>query len=496
METLKKLLSHDGYEVLNFLENHQISNVNEIGLWAWIANRWIYWNESGSYHRIYTSTTYFQCNQQGWREFVNHTEEIRNAIFLKIRDKIKQYLSEKETDTVLLAGKIFNVAYPRWVSVGNGDTKGYDENVPMLWENFKPYRHYFEQILGEFEIFDNEWITTAQVMWEHCRWVGDKYEDYFSQEASGYFLEKAILLNPKQPIHYINLRDKREIRPDYDKPPIQTDIFTQLQSHLGLIYLYYAQWQNFHKQNTNEAKKYYLKFIESEPNLLPDNIFKFYCECAYERMYSPSVQTALTQLAEICIQNDDIREAEKYLQEAINKQKNNFLAPYQLLADLKYKQGHINEAIHLLEQKIEIWNTANSLIKKVYFEVSYEPQNNQYYYLEGNYYTRIDITFLHQHLVQLADWCWKAKEYIKAQKNYKQLRLLINNPEYVWMVKRVANIDLNELKIEVLEKQMEIAFILKDYWQALGIFEQIEKIKHPNEKSIIIKEQIKKILKH
>ncbi len=66
----------------------------------------------------------------------------------------------------------------------------------------------------------------------------------------------------------------------------------------------------------------------------------------------------------------------------------------------------------------------------------------------------------------------------------------------MWMVKRVANIDLNELKIEVLEKQMEIAFILKDYWQALGIFEQIEKIKYPNEKSMIIKEQIKKILKH
>jgi len=428
METLKKLLSHDGNEVIEFLEKNQISDTHEIGLWVWVANRWIYWNESSSYHRICTHPTYFQCNQEGWRTFTNNTEEIRNIIFLKIRDKTSSYLSDKETDEILLAGKIFNVAYPRWVSVGNGDTKGYDENAPMLWEYFKPYQHYFESILGKYELFDYEWITTAQVMWEHYRWVGDKYEDYFSEESSGYFLEKSVQLNPKQPIHYINLRDKREISSDYNKPPIQNDVFTQLQSYLGLIYLYYAQWQNFQKKNLNEAKKYYLKFLESEPNLIPDNTFRFYCECAYERMYPPSVQTALTELAEIYIQNNDMEEAEKYLWQAVSKQKNNFQAPYQILAELKYKQGDIKETIHLLEQKIDIWLAKP---KKVYFEVFYAPQNHQYYYLEGNSYTRISIEFLHEHLSKIAQLCWDTQEYKKAQKIYKQLRQLVNNQEYI-----------------------------------------------------------------
>ncbi|MCU0439269.1 MAG: hypothetical protein MUC49_15335 [Raineya sp.] len=493
MEMLEKLLSHDGNEVIEFLEKNTLLDTNEIGLWAWVANRWIYWNESGSYHRICTSATYFQCNQQGWRTFTNNTEEIRNTIFLKIRKQIMEYLSEEETDKLLLAGKIFNIAYPRWVSVGNGDTKGYDENVPMLWEHFKPYQHYFKKILEKHELFDYEWITTAQVMWEHYRWVGDKYEDYFSQEASGYFLEKSVQLNPKHPIHYINLRDKREIHLEYDKPPVQNNVFTHLQSNLGLTYLYYAQWQNFQKQNSDEAKKYYLKFMEGEPNLLLDNIFRFYCECAYERMYPPSVQTALTELAEICIHNNDIREAEKYLWQAVSKQKNNFQTPYQLLAELKYKQGDIREAIHLLEQKIETWVTQS---KKVYFEVFYAPQNHQYYYLEGNSYTRVRVEFLHEHLNKMAHLCWDIEEYKAAQKIYKQLRQLVNNQEYVWMVKRVANIDLKDLKIEILEKQMELAFILKDYWQALSIFEQIEQIKIPNEKLLSIKEQIKSILKH
>jgi len=61
------------------------------------------------------------------------------------------------------------------------------------------------------------------------------------------------------------------------------------------------------------------------------------------------------------------------------------------------------------------------------------------------------------------------------------------------MIKRVANIDLKDLKLEILEKQIEIAFVLKDYWQALSIFEQIQ---NPTENLLSIREQIKNILKY
>jgi len=490
MKTPKKLLSHDACEVLSFLEKNQITSPKEIGLWAWVANRWLYWNDSDRYHRICTSPTYFQCNQQGWRAFTNHTEEIRNEIFLKIKSNIEKYLPEQEALNMLSAGKIFHIAYPRWVSVGNGDTKGYDEDVSSFWDKFKPYKQHFEEILGLIELLDNEWITTAQVMWEHYRWVGDRYEDHFSKEAAGYFLEKAIELHPSQPIHYIILRDKKEIRPHYDKPPTQTDKFTKLQSQLGLTYLYYAQYQYFHNNDLQEAYTYYLQFIESEPDLLPDNIFRFYAECAYERMYPPSIQLALTELAKICIEKNWFEEAEQHLLQAIHKRKDNFQAPYQVLADLKYQQGYVQEAISLLEQKIEVWTLSE---KKTYFEVFYEPQHNQYYSLEGNHYTRIKVVFLHDYLMQMAYWCWDTKEYAKAQKCYKRLRLLLDNQEYVSKVKYVAKIDFKSFKIEILEKQMELAFILKDYWQALSIFEQI---KVPSEKSQAIKDQIKTILKY
>ncbi len=239
MNNLENLLSKNGLVVLEFLNHCPPATPQDLGWLAWAYARWQYWA------KVHTRVDrqFFQCQQLEWRTFTSDVTTIIAEIQQKIYAIIQNQLSDYKVDNLLEAAGIFNVAYPEKVSVGNGDTDGYDENIPAYWVAFKPYCHYFESLLGRHEIFDYEWITTAQVMWAHCRWVGDEYEDYFCAEASGYFLAKAVELKPSIPIHYINLRHKIEIidKNDYTKV-WQANEFTQLKSNIGITYLYYAQY--------------------------------------------------------------------------------------------------------------------------------------------------------------------------------------------------------------------------------------------------------------
>jgi hypothetical protein len=104
------------------------------------------------------------------------------------------------------------------VDVGNHATSGYDENVKRDWENFLPYKHHFEALLGTSPLFDAEWITAAQVIWQHYRWFQNYYDRTFSTDAAGYFLRHAVRLKPAFPIHYITIYAQRE----HSKPRLES----------------------------------------------------------------------------------------------------------------------------------------------------------------------------------------------------------------------------------------------------------------------------------
>ncbi len=491
MNDLENLLSLDAQVVGLFLKANPTISTNDLGLWAWVFARW-QTKIDNNRHRGCIEKKHFQSWQLGWRDFQNDSEDLINEICVTIKQKIRTQLSDNETDNLLIAADIFNVAYSEVVEVGNGNTDGYDENVPCHWEFFKPYRAYFEIVLGRTQVFDNEWITVAQVMWEHCRWVGDRYQDYFCEEAVGYFLAKAVELNPSIHLHYVNLRSKRSpYYPTYRSPNPQ-DEFLQLKSKLGLTYLYYAQYLYYQAFNYDLALSYYQKFVENEPDLLPNNIFRFKSECAYERMYPPSIQTALTEMGCIYLKINDLEKAEFYFQKAISIRKDNFQAPYQLLAEIKMKQGKVTEALDLWTKKIETFSLPPK--KQILFEVHYAPQNPQEYALEGDYYRRIEVSFAHEYALRIADLYFQAQNFEKAQVMYKKVKDFLNDKNYADILYFIAKIDSKPLKIKVLEKQMQIAFSTKDFWQARSISEQILKTDSQNQSALEFKELIKKSL--
>ncbi|MDX2049717.1 MAG: hypothetical protein SFT93_00860, partial [Rickettsiaceae bacterium] len=434
MNNLEKILSPNAQDVLEFLATNPTLTKPDIGLLAWTYARWQYITETHTTRRNIRGeyTRFFQCLELKWRDFNYSNTTIISEICQKIYEILKAQLPNNQIDSLLQAAKFFNIAYPEIVEVGNGDTEGYDENAPMLWEHFKPYCIYFEYLLGKYQVFDYEWISTAQVLWEHCRWVGNQYEDYFCEKATGYFLAKAVALNPSIPIHYLHLRSQRvRYKDNYHSEMLENDVFIQLNSPLGMTFLYYAQYLHYQLANNELALKYYQKFLDYEPELLPENRFNFKSESAYARMYPPSTQTALTEMGEIYLQNDDLAKAEMFFEQAISLRPNNFQAPYQLLAEVREKQGKHLVKAQLWEQKIETFELSKLKgIQAICWEVHYAPQNQSYYPLDGNYYTRIRVSYPHEYAQKAADFYFISRMYSEAQRMYKKLKQFLKDDIY------------------------------------------------------------------
>lgn len=337
---------------------------------AWIGAKWclVYTDRFNQYEYTDNTLTYklypdyedMQVISEEWWSYLFSTapQEIRQEIRRQVLRLLSQHFLPDEAEGLLKAAEFFYVAYPEIQGIGNADGVFYDDDVPRLWEQYKPYSAYFEAFLGKSELFDNEFITIAQVLWLHYRWTS-----YFSEEAVGYFLKKAVELNPTVPIQYIKLET-------YSKKTDAKKEHHLLQSNQGLTYYCYADFLYYHEKDYAKALAYYEQFVTLEPCLLPYNLIPLDVHYVREFMYPPSTQMALAQIAQIYRLQKDYAKAKMYAKEAIALRENNFQTPYELLAEMLEEEGDLKGAIALYEQKVKAMEQC--IIKGYWSEYSVE----------------------------------------------------------------------------------------------------------------------------
>ena len=299
-----------------------------------------------------------------------------------------------EVDSLIEAALFFNIAYPEAVGIGNADADEFADTAYDRWDKFEPRRERFEKLLGRFEAFDQEWITVAQVLWQNHRWSGK-----FHEEAACYFLQKAITLRPKIPIHYLNFVDiyqtdkKQEIK---------------LQSPLGVTHFYLAEYLFYFKKDYVQALKHYSVFVKEEPSLLPNNTFELDGRFEYQRVYPASTQEGLTQIARIHMLCNHLDDAKAYLQQAIESRPDNFQAPFELLAEINIQEGKVKEAIELLLNKIKA-------MKKKAFYIVFDPNEKEGKSLFHESYSRTKTIYLYEFKKRVGELLLQMSQYEAAE---------------------------------------------------------------------------------
>lgn len=436
-QPLQRLYSRDGRAVLHcfLLHSHwAVAKEDAVGL-AWIGSKWqmvytdrgdmSHYNEETLSYKLRPYDTDFQSVALNWWKYEQGTvdEETRLAIINFVLAQLKHHFSEEEAVGLLQASEIFSCAYPETQGIGNADGVFFDESIAGAWHLYFPYKHHFEAFVGKHQIFDNEWITLAQVLWQHYRWTYD-----FSAEATAYFLAKAVEFTPALPIQYINLHAYQAGKEK------EADAHHVLQSNMGMTYYYYAEFLYYHEKDYAKALAYYAQFVALEPALLPHNLIELDANFASEFVYPPSTQMALAQIAHIYRLQNNREKAKEYIEKAIAIRENNFETPYELLAEMLEEEGNIQEAIFLYEKKINAMQS--SIIRQYYgrssvqYYLVYAPEKEttQYAYF-GTYY-RAKVVFLHDFYLKIAELYTQNQEPKKAKEATQKAQKIRQSPKH------------------------------------------------------------------
>jgi hypothetical protein len=498
----KYLLSNDAKKVLTALDEIESLEEAEYDLFAWVWARWTYYAETLSFRRL-METEYYQCHTLGWRQ-MKHGYKAASAkqaimVYTAIERLLEAHCGKTEARSIIAAAMIFNGGYSEMVDVGNHATSGYDENVKRDWENFLPYKHHFEALLGTSPLFDAEWITAAQVIWQHYRWFQNYYDRTFSAGAAGYFLRHAVRLKPDFPIHYITIYAQRERYKREVLNPLQEEQYATLQTPLGITFLYHAQYCNFHEGLYDEALEYYERFLECEKELLPDNIFEIRPEYATQNMLQASSEQALTEMAVMMLKQGNMPQAEVFCEQAIAMRPNYFQAPYQVLARIRFEEGYILDAARLLEKKAVILRDSVTCTTSwgshaPYFEITYNPECKHTSSVRGDLLTRVEVHFIHEFAQQAAMLFLQAQYLCGVQRMLKFCKQFLRDLHYSEMYRWMKKRDVKREMAGILEWQAEIAFWAKDYWQARLLQMQWKEIEPGNPRAEALKQEITRVL--
>ncbi|TAE26126.1 MAG: hypothetical protein EAZ92_11125 [Candidatus Kapaibacterium sp.] len=508
----KYLLSNDAKKILSALDEIDSLEEADYGLFAWLWVRWEwYYSITQRDYRRLMETEYFQCHTLGWRQmkygYKAASGKQATMVYSAIERLLEAHCGKTETRKLIAAAMIFNDGYSEMVDHGNHASSGYDVNVERDWKDFLPYKHHFEALLGTSPLFDAEWITAAQVIWQHFRWFKNDYDRTFSADAAGYFLCHAVRLKPAFPIHYMVILSQRERYKRGDWNPFQEDQYATLQTPLGITFLYHAQYCNFHEARYDEALEYYQRFLDCEQGLLPDNIFEIRPEYAMYNMLQASSQQALAEMAVMMLKQGNMRQAEVFCEQAIAMRPNYFQAPYQVLARIRLEQGYTLDAARLLEKKAVIFRdsvtrTAWWGSHAPYFEITYNPECKQNSFVRGDSLTRIERYFIHQFAQQAAMLFLQAQNLCGVQRMLKFCKCMpqyfcFDYSETYTMQEKPTMFPELAMKQElagILEWQAEIAFWTKDYWQARLLQMQWEEIEPENLRAVALKQEITRVL--
>ena len=442
-----------------------------LALCAWVWHRW----DAASPAVRYRKYQLFQANALGWRQMDDPAggEEIRVAL----AGLLQQQLPAQWED-LLQAAALFTCAYPVDVYVGNGDVGGYLTDCQQHWQAFEPFREWFEQALPLAETLAYEWITVAQVFWNHFRWQpDDSYDGTFSEPACAYLLARAVTLDCALPIQYYYFYEER---PYYEGEDRVEGQLLSLQSGLGLTYFFYAQFCQYHRQELGEALTYYRRFLELEPDCLPDNRFYVDNRDATLRTYPPSTQEALTEIGNIELLQQQPGAAGHAFEQAVALRPDNAQAPYERLAYLHRQQGNLPATLHYLALKAQV---CTQVVERGYGHQSvgigayfcYDPASltpqplttTPSGYSFSDLALRVRIERVGELYKQLADgYFYELHDYQQAGIYYK--KYLAYPRQYLrYQPAQEAN------RTDAAESQIRLAMEMGDYWQARSLCEKL-----------------------
>lgn len=499
------LLSNDAKKVLSALDEIDSLEEADYGLFAWLWVRWEwYYSITQRDYRRLMETEYFQCHTLGWRRmkygYKSASGKQAMTVYTAIERLLESHCGKTEMRKLIAAAMIFNDGYSEMVNHGNHASSGYDVNVVRDWKDFLPYKHHFEALLGTSPLFDAEWITVAQAMWQHFRWFENYYDRTFSADAAGYFLRHAVRLKPAFPIHYMVIFSQRERYKRGVWKPLREEQYAPLQTPLGITFLYHAQYCNFHEARYDEALEYYQRFLDCEQELLPDNIFEVRPEYAMYNMLQASSQQALTEMAVMMLKQGNMRQAEVFCEQAIAMRPNYFQAPYQVLARIRFEEGYTLDAARFLEKKVVILRDLITRSQSYYadkvplFEITYNPECTHTIYVGGDGLTRIEIIFINEFARQSAMLFLQTQHISGVQRMLKFCKQFLRDLQYSEMYSRMKKSDAKRELAGILEWQAEIAFWTKDYWQARLLQMQWEEIEPENPRAVALKQEITRVL--
>jgi tetratricopeptide (TPR) repeat protein len=437
------------FNSINLNQEHE-ADEEECGLYVWVCSvyRMIY-------ERHYTKTNrFFQIKAHPggeshfpnphWRR-PNATEEQRLVVVDELRKRATKFMRLDVFERRLEAARIFNIAYPETVGIGNADADQFDEDPISHWDLFAPEREFFAGLLGRLHAFDAEWSMTAQVLWQHWRWLSR-----FREEPAAYFLEKAATLSLQEPAHYLRFGG-----------PFKRDGKEVLLRHPSAINRYYwAEYLFYMKRDDDAALSHYLFFVEQEPELLPNNVFILDGYYHERLMYPASTQEALSQIARIYQKKKDFVKAEAFFLKAIALRPDNFQAPYERLAALLYQQGKTAEAITRLQEKIttiegvrvERWQETH----RMYLYIEFDPESGGQT-LFYTTYQRTKVVYLYQLQQNLGEWLLDAARLDEAEQALRQALQSLKETKEIKEIQAQA-----QLRRAIAQRLLKIAEAKKD----------------------------------
>ncbi len=157
-----------------------------------------------------------------------------------------------------------------------------------------------------------------------------------------------------------------------------------------------------------------------EPQLLPNNLIPFNSNYAERFIYPPSTQTALTQIAQIYLLQNNVEKAKEYLEKAIIIRENNYQTPCELWAKILENEGNIIEAIKFYKKKIQAMEATkipfhNGQQAMEYYPI-YAPKEEKPKHIYWGEYHRTKIIFLHEYYFRIANAYRQMRQGLPAKK--------------------------------------------------------------------------------
>jgi tetratricopeptide (TPR) repeat protein len=342
----------------------------------------------------------------------------------------------------LIKHPLFRVPYDKYIWYSERTYTTSEEELVELLDDFEKSRERYEASFQTNPEYFQKFVEVAHVIWRSYHLVAAKP-----------LLQRIVQFMPEQ----------------------------------AETYFYLAQISQDEIADFAHAISYYQKFIELEPNLVPDNNFFIDGWFVDRHAYAPSTLEALTNLGVIYQKHyQDFNTAKHYFARAIQLKPNHHLSPYLRLADLlKDTERNFKEVLRLY-QKAETnyfntkWKSCPNNSPCEYYPRLEAWAREKYPYYDGGI-----KTFVVKY-EQLGKECYE-QDYVMALECYGRANRLLNRFQESVHKKFLGGfqgreMDSLSLKKSLYLKQIELVFKhYRDYWQVELLCQKVLAIEPSNQ---------------